>query len=203
MTRPVKTQYGDGDDGGGGGGDDDDNKIVLYIKKTKKPTYPTKYGIQFECVELIRRFFCIHKGLTFPDVDDAVDLFKRIHEFTPVTASSSPKRAPSSAVASTPIQTYEYPYQYKASHYLRPGGILFWKYKKPDFPYGHVAIIWKSNANETVIIQQNLNPPIKTYNTSDLFEKMNSKTSRFAGVKILPADIISGVQHIECEIRRL
>jgi hypothetical protein len=196
MTNPVKPKQVL---------EDDDNKIVLYIKKTKNPTYPTKYGIQFECVELIRRFFCIHKGLTFPDVDDAVDLFKRINEFTSVSASSSPKRAPSAAAAAaaTPIQTYEYPYQYKASHYLRPGVILFWKYKKTDFPYGHVAIIWKSNANETVIIQQNLNPPIKTYITSELFEKMNSRTSRFAGVKILPTEIISGVQHIECEIRRL
>ena len=178
-------------------------EIVLYIKKTKNATYPTKYGIPFECVELVRRFFCIHKGLTFPDVVDAVDLFKRINEFTPVSASVSPKRAPSAAAAATPAATYQYPYQNKASYYLRPGVILFWKYKKTDYPYGHVAIIWKSNANETVIIQQNLNPPIKTYNTDELFAKMNSRTSKFAGVKILPSDIISGVQNIECEIKRL
>ena len=187
--------------------DDDDNKIVLYIKKTKNATYPTKYGIKFECVELIRRFFCIHKGLTFPDVVDAVDLFKRINEFTPVSASTSPKRAPSAsstaAAAGTAIHTYQYPYQHKASYYLKPGVILFWKYKKIDYPYGHVAIIWKSNANETLIIQQNLNPPIKTYNTNELFEKMNCRMSKFAGVKILPSNIISGVQNMECEIRRL
>jgi hypothetical protein len=183
----------------------DNNKIILYIKKTKNATYPTKYGIQFECVELIRRFFCIHKGITFPDVVDAVDLFKRVNEFTPVSASVSPKRAPSTgaAASATPVATYQYPYQNKASYYLRPGVILFWKYKKTDYPYGHVAIIWKSNAHETVIIQQNLNPPIKTYNTDELFAKMNSRTSKFAGVKILPSDIISGVQNIECEIRRL
>jgi hypothetical protein len=180
-------------------------EIVIYIKKNKNATYPTKYGIPFECVELVRRFFCIHKGLTFPDVVDAVDLFKRINEFTPVSASVSPKRAPSATTTATAttVQTYQYPYQNKASYYLRPGVILFWKYKKNDYPYGHVAIIWKSNAHETVIIQQNLNPPIKTYNTDELFAKMNSRTSKFAGVKILPADIISGVQHIECEIRRL
>jgi len=184
---------------------DDNNKIVLYIKKTKNATYPTKYGIQFECVELIRRFFCIHKGLTFPDVVDAVDLFKRINEFTPVSASTSPKRAPSasSTAAATAIHTYQYPYQHKASYYLKPGVILFWKYKKIDYPYGHVAIIWKSNANETLIIQQNLNPPIKMYNTDELFEKMNCRTSKFAGVKILPSNIISGVQNMECEIKRL
>ena len=52
------------------------NNIVLYIKKNEKATYPTKYGMEFQCVELIRRFFSIHKGLTFPDVVDASDLFK-------------------------------------------------------------------------------------------------------------------------------
>lgn len=194
MATPPKTPPTGGND----------NKIVLYIKKTKNPTYPTKYGIPFECVELIRRFFCIHKGLTFPDVVDAVDLFKRINEFTPVSASASPRRAAATAAtAATGLQTYEYPYSNKASYYLRPGVILFWKYKKIDYPYGHVAIIWKSNANETVIIQQNLNPPIKTYNTTELFAKMNCRTSRFAGVKILPVDIISGIQNTECEIKRL
>ena len=184
-------------------GSEENNKLILYIKKTKNPTYPTKYGIPFECVELVRRFFCIHKGLTFPDVVDAVDLFKRINEFTPV--SSSPRRATpnTSTSTATAIHTYQYPYQHNASYYLRPGVILFWKYKKTDYPYGHVAIIWKSNANETVIIQQNLNPPIKTYNTDELFVKMNCRSSKYAGVKILPSDIISGVQNIECEIRRL
>jgi len=34
-----------------------ENGIVLYIKKYKNATYPTKYGIEFQCVELIRRFF--------------------------------------------------------------------------------------------------------------------------------------------------
>ena len=49
--------------------------IVLYIKKNKHASYPTKYGLEFQCVELIRRFFSIHKGLTFPDVVDASELF--------------------------------------------------------------------------------------------------------------------------------
>ena len=61
---------------------EEQSNIVLYIKKTKNATYPTKYGLEFQCVELIRRFFSIHKGLTFADVVDASDLFKRITEFT-------------------------------------------------------------------------------------------------------------------------
>ena len=168
--------------------------IVLYIKKTANATCPTKYGVEFQCVELIRRFFSIHKGITFPDVIDATDFFKRIDEFTNVANPSH---------AAVKVETCAYPFTRPASYYLRPGSVLFWKYKKTDYPYGHVAIIWKSNAHETVIIQQNLNPPIKTYNTDELFAKMNSRASKFAGVKILPADIISGVQNIECEIKRL
>jgi hypothetical protein len=62
--------------------------IVLYIKKTKNATYATKYGLEFQCVELIRRFFSVHKGLTFPDVVDASDLFKRITEFKPLNAAN-------------------------------------------------------------------------------------------------------------------
>lgn len=63
---------------------DEARKIGLYVKKTKTATYPTKYGINFQCVELIRRFFSIHKGITFPDVVDASDFFKRITAFTVV-----------------------------------------------------------------------------------------------------------------------
>jgi hypothetical protein len=62
--------------------------IVLYIKKTANATCPTKYGVEFQCVELIRRFFSIHKGITFPDVIDATDFFKRIDAFTNVANPS-------------------------------------------------------------------------------------------------------------------
>jgi len=53
--------------------EEEEENIVLYIKKNKNASYPTKYGMEFQCVELIRRFFTIHKGLTFPDVVDATD----------------------------------------------------------------------------------------------------------------------------------
>ena len=101
--------------------EENSKKIVLYIKKTKNGVHRTKYGVPFQCVELIRRFFSIHKGLTFPDVVDACDFFKNVHEFTPVTVSRS----------IVPIETYVYPYSRQPSYYLRPGSILFWKYKKP------------------------------------------------------------------------
>jgi len=171
------------------------NNIVLYIKKNEKATYPTKYGTEFQCVELIRRFFSIHKGLTFPDVVDASDLFKRIDAFT---SMSHPTK-------SVKVETCAYPFKHPASYYLRPGSILFWKYKKPDYPYGHVALIWKNDpvTNETLVVQQNLNPPIKRFKTAELFSKMNSATSKYAGVKLLPREYLTGVHNLECIVHRL
>lgn len=181
--------------------EENNKKIVLYVKKTKNGTHRTKYGVQFQCVELIRRFFSIHKGLTFPDVVDACDFFKNVHAFTPVSVSASV-----SAVA-VPIETYAYPYsrQRQPSYYLRPGSILFWKYKKPDYQYGHVALIWKTDPknNETYVVQQNLNPPIKIYDTTVLFSKMNSGSSKFAGVKILPKEYLTGIRYLDCVVHKL
>ena len=175
--------------------------IVLYIKKTKNASYPTKYGLEFQCVELIRRFFSIHKGLTFPDVVDASDFFKRITEFTPTTTMPTPTKAQHAVT----LQTCSFPYTNQATYYLRPGSILFWKYKKPDYPYGHVAIIWKNDAitGETLVVQQNLNPPIKRYNTRILFSKMNCASSKFAGVKLLPREYLTGIQNLDCIVHRL
>ena len=169
--------------------------IVLYIKKTKNGTYTTKYGMEFQCVELIRRFFSVHKGLTFPDVVDASDLFKRIDAFTHV---NNPNKT-------VKIETCAFPYSQPASYYLRPGSILFWKYKKPDYPYGHVALIWKHDpvTNEILVAQQNLNPPIKRFNTTVLFSKMNCATSKYAGVKLLPKEYLSDIRKLECIIHRL
>ena len=176
---------------------EEEKNIVLYIKKHKNATYPTKYGLEFQCVELIRRFFSIHRGLTFPDVVDASDLFKRIHAFTRVNGGSG--------AAPVKLETCAFPYTRPAAYYLRPGSILFWKYRKPDYPYGHVALIWKNdpNTNETLVVQQNLNPPIKRYSTAVLFSKMNSATSKFAGVKLLPREYLSGIQKMECVVHRL
>jgi hypothetical protein len=174
---------------------DEAGKIVIYVKKTKTATYPTKYGVKFQCVELIRRFFSIHKGITFPDVVDASDFFKRINAFTMV-------KSPATTVE---LETFAYPYSHQASYYLRPGSILFWKYRKPDYIYGHVAFIWKNvpETNETYVVQQNLNPPVKIYKTELLFSKMNSRASKFAGVKILPKKYLTGIQNLECVVHRL
>jgi hypothetical protein len=173
--------------------------IDIFIRKTKNAKYDTKYGIAFECVELIRRSFCTLTGYTYPDVVDAVDFFNKIHELSPISggAGANTSKPP------IPLQSYSYPYTRTWSYYFKPGSILFWKYKKTAFPYGHVALVVDSNENETTIIQQNLNPPVKVFNTKELMQKMNSPNSKFLGIKTIPPEISKNIKNVEYNIIRL
>ena len=164
-----------------------DETINIYIKKNINNLYKTKYGIPFQCVELIRRFFATIKNVSFPSVVDAVDFFNMIE-----VLSSNNKVFK--------LKTYEYPYTKTYSYYLKPGTIIFWKYKKPDFIYGHVALILDSNDKETIIIQQNLNPPVKIYDTKILFDKMNKINSKFLGIKTIPKSLSKNINLIKYNI---
>ena len=164
-----------------------DETINIYIKKNINNLYKTKYGIPFQCVELIRRFFSTIKNVSFPSVVDAVDFFNMIE-----VLSSNNKVFK--------LKTYEYPYTKTYSYYLKPGTIIFWKYKKPDFIYGHVALILDSNDKETIIIQQNLNPPVKIYDTKILFDKMNKINSKFLGIKTIPKSLSKNINLIKYNI---
>jgi ABC-type phosphate/phosphonate transport system substrate-binding protein len=68
-----------------------------------------------------------------------------------------------------------------------------------------VALIWKIDpvTNEIVVVQQNLNPPVKRYSTAVLFSAMNRKDSKYAGVKLLPREYLAGISNLECVIHRL
>ena len=165
--------------------------INIYIKKKdNKNVYKTKYGVPFQCVELIRRFFSTIKNVTFSSVIDAVDFFNIID-----VLSSNNKVFK--------LKTYEYPYTKSYSDYLKPGSIIFWKYKKPNFIYGHVALILDSNEKETIIIQQNLNPPVKIYDTKILFDKMNKINSKFLGIKTIPKSLSKNINKIKYNIVKL
>ena len=165
------------------------NSINIYFKKENKK-YKTEYGIPFQCVELIRRFFSIIKNVSFPSVVDAVDFFDKIDKL-------------SNSKIEHKLKTFSYPYEHDYEHYLKPGSILFWKYKKPDFIYGHVALVLDSNNKTTTIIQQNLNPPVKIYDTKTLFEKMNSSKSKFLGIKTIPKKLAKNINVVEYKIIRL
>ena len=52
--------------------------INIYFKKTDK-IYETEYGIPFQCVELIRRFFSTIKNVSFSSVVDAVEFYNVIN----------------------------------------------------------------------------------------------------------------------------
>jgi hypothetical protein len=174
-----------------------DNSINIYFKKDGKKykteyktVYKTGYGLPFQCVELIRRFFSIIKDVSFPSVIDAVEFYNKIDKL-------------SNSKIDYKLKTFSYPYEHNYDYYLKPGSILFWKYKKPDFIYGHVALVLDSNNETTTIIQQNLNPPVKIYDTKTLFEKMNNPKSKFLGIKIIPKKLAKNIELVNYNIIRL
>jgi hypothetical protein len=130
------------------------------------------------------------KNVSFPSVVDAVEFYHKIDKL-------------SNSKIDYKLKTFSYPYEYNYEHYLKPGSILFWKYKKPDFIYGHVALVLDSNNETTTIIQQNLNPPIKIYGTQELFEKINCPKSKFLGIKRLPNKYTSNIKNVKCTIIKL
>ena len=127
-------------------------------------------------VEFVRRYFMQTRGLTFPSVVDATDMFYRIHALNPSTDTTG----------SVHLQTCIYPYVRPARYYLRPGTMLFWSPKPTDdLKYGHVALVVESNSDHVVVAQQNKSPPIQVHDTRKLFNAINSPTSAYLGVKIV------------------
>jgi len=57
---------------------EEQDNIVLYIKKTKNASYPTKYGLEFQCVELIRRFFTIRRRSHYKRTHSHTNILRHI-----------------------------------------------------------------------------------------------------------------------------
>ena len=151
--------------------------VNVYVKSDHGKTYKTNAGIPFECVEFVRRCFMQTRGLTFPSVVDATDMFYRIHELVPLKTGIN---------ASVQLQTCIYPYVRPALYYLRPGTMLFWAPKPTDdLKYGHVALVVEANSEHVVVAQQNKSPPIQVHNTNELFNAINSPNSSYLGVKMV------------------
>ncbi len=127
--------------------------------------------------------------MSFPSVVDAVYFFNRID----VLSSNENDKL-------VKLKTYKYLYTKTYSYYLKPGSILFWKYKNPSFIYGHVALILDSNDSETIVIQQNLNPPVKIYDTKTLFDKINNEKSKFLGIKTIPKSLSKNINLIKYNV---
>jgi hypothetical protein len=156
--------------------------VVVHVKSAQgERTYKTDAGIPFECVEFVRRYFMQTRGLTFPSVVDATDMFYRIHELVPMKTMQL-----SQAVQSVELQTRVYPYVRNALYYLRPGTMLFWVPEPTDeLKYGHVALVVKADAERVVVAQQNRSPPIQVHNTKELFSAINSPNSAYLGLKMV------------------
>lgn len=147
------------------------NTNILVINKDRRKKIKSDYGIPYECVELVRRFFNQYYGLTFPSIKDAYEMFKKIdsliyivnHQVILLQTISAPN-----------IQN------------IQVGDILFWKRDKKNTNYGHVAIIVYSDKEKVVIAQQNQENSLEVYNTAKIIQEINRRTGPFLGLKRLP-----------------
>jgi hypothetical protein len=164
--------------------------VVVHVKTAQgEKTYETDAGIPFECVEFVRRFFVQTRGLTFPSVVDATDMFYRVHELIPLQTIQTIQpiqTIQSIELQTVALQTRVYPYVMNALYYLRPGTMLFWVPEPTDeLKYGHVALVIEANAERVVVAQQNQSPPIQVHNTRALFGAINSPNSAYLGLKLV------------------
>jgi len=151
--------------------------LILY-KKNPKKIY-SSYGIPFECVELIRRYFTLYYDLTFPSIPDAFDMFSSINSLIHINTNQ--------------VILLETVYSQNVDD-LRVGDILFWKRNRANNYYGHVAIVVRAIKGKVAIAQQNMDKLVEEYSTSDIIRAMNRKNSQFLGIKRLPKFIPTPVR---------
>lgn len=143
--------------------------LILY-KKNPKKIY-SSYGIPFECVELVRRYFTLYYGLTFPSIPDAFDMFSSINSLIHINTSQVILLE---TVNSQNVDD------------LRVGDIIFWKRNRTNNYYGHVAIVIRASKGKVAIAQQNMDDLVEEYSASDIIRAMNRKNLQFLGIKRLP-----------------
>ena len=151
--------------------------LILY-KKNPKKIY-SSYGIPFECVELVRRYFILYYGLTFQSIPDAFDMFSSINSLIHINTNQ--------------VILLETVYSQNVDD-LRVGDILFWKRNRANNNYGHVAIVVRAIKGKVVIAQQNMDKLVEEYTASDIIRAMNRKNSQFLGIKRLPRFIPTPVR---------
>ena len=143
--------------------------LQLYMNRQKK--IRTDYGIPFECVELVRRFYNQYYGLTFHSVRDAYEMFEKIDSL--IHTMNNQVVLLHTIVAPNIDQ-------------ICVGDAIFWRRHKKNNNYGHVAIVVYSDEKKVVIAQQNEDNALEVYNTSKLIQELNRINSQFLGLKRLP-----------------
>ena len=144
---------------------------ILIIYKDRRYKIKSEYGIPFECVELVRRFYNQYYGLTFPSIRDAYEMFKKIDSLIHTVNNQVVLLQ---TIAASNIQN------------IQVCDILFWKRDKKNENYGHVGIIVYSDMQKTVIAQQNQENSLEIYKTARIIQDMNRKNGQFMGLKRLP-----------------
>jgi hypothetical protein len=131
----------------------------------------TGFGIPFECVELVRRFYNQYYGLTFTSVQDAYEMFEKIDSLINTRNHQI-----------VLLQTIEAPNIDR----ICVGDAIFWRRNEKNTNYGHVGIIVYSDGKRVVIAQQNQKKTLKEYKTLDLLKKLNLQNGKYLGLKRLP-----------------
>jgi glutathionylspermidine amidase/synthetase len=98
------------------------------------------YGVKYECVEFIRRYYIHVYGITFREIDNAIDLFRVPHGTDVKTKRSIPFQAIRNAPNQIPHQD----------------DVVIWKQEGPYQKTGHVAIVVEVLSPHLVrIVEQN------------------------------------------------
>ena len=145
--------------------------IMLQIYMDRNRKIKTGFGIPFECVELVRRFYNQYYGLTFTSVQDAYEMFEKIDSLINTRNHQI-----------VLLQTIEAPNIDR----ICVGDAIFWRRNEKNTNYGHVGIIVYSDGKRVVIAQQNQKKTLKEYKTLDLLKKLNLQNGKYLGLKRLP-----------------
>jgi hypothetical protein len=143
--------------------------LQIYMDRNRK--IKTGFGIPFECVELVRRFYNQYYGLTFTSVQDAYEMFEKIDSLINTRNHQI-----------VLLQTIEAPNIDR----ICVGDAIFWRRNEKNTNYGHVGIIVYSDGKRVVIAQQNQKKTLKEYKTLDLLKKLNLQNGKYLGLKRLP-----------------
>lgn len=144
---------------------------MLQLYMNRKNKIKTEYGIPFECVELVRRFYNQYYGLTFPSVRDAYEMFEKIGSLIHTGNHQV-----------VLLQTIGAPNIDR----ICVGDIIFWRRQEKNGNYGHVGIVVYSDGKRVVIAQQNQKKSLKECTTQQLLKKLNQRNSKYLGLKRLP-----------------
>jgi hypothetical protein len=147
------------------------NPNILIINKDRRKKIKSDYGVPYECVELVRRFYNQYYSLTFPSIKDAYEMFKKIESLIYTTNNQVILLQ---TIISSNIQN------------MQVSDILFWKRNEKNWNYGHVAIVIYVDKKNFVLAQQNEKNSMEIYNTEKFIQKINNKNSQFIGLKRLP-----------------